>query len=282
MPRHRFRYLLVDAEIIAHKVCSECLQEEMVNKDEWTFTLDEREARRNFAARVDSARREVGGAERVVVAVGRKPYWRTRVWREYKAGRAERRNPLGYLALLSWACKEWDCAMGEGLEADDVLGIWHTLKTDSVVVSNDKDMRTVPGALYNFDVPQPRVESITEEQADMNHLVLALSGDPGDGYPGAKGVGPVTAGRELAAVPRMARLAKALELFERAGHDRKHANTMLCLARVLRHGDYDEATQEVRMFTGDSLSAAPLVRGGDGGPGRGGVARRARRVVGRR
>ena len=37
------------------------------------------------------------------------------------------------------------------LEADDAMGIYATLYPDNVIVSPDKDMRQIPGNLYDLN-----------------------------------------------------------------------------------------------------------------------------------
>lgn len=242
------RTALVDAEIVAYHACEDLLVEERVG-DEWTYTLSERAVRERFGDRVAQHAREAG-CGRAVLAVGSAGYWRSRIYPEYKAGRAARRKPLGYRALLEWASGRWETVSGAWLEGDDVLGILHTdpARGETVVVSSDKDLATVPGLRYNPSAPEAGVVEVTEAEADAAHLTLALAGDRADGYPGAPGVGEVTARRELAAAgPDPAAMwATVVRLF---GGDEGAALVQARLARVLRHGDYRWDTGEVRMWT---------------------------------
>jgi hypothetical protein len=82
------------------------------------------------------------------------------------------------------------------LEADDVMGILMTYGSykDPIMVTADKDMRTVPGALLRMD----KMEVNTLDDANRNWMTQALVGDTSDNYPGLKGFGPVKAEKLLA------------------------------------------------------------------------------------
>ncbi len=173
-------------------------RETRTEDDEWYDVLDMPAAKAEFKTRVDELlgvlKCTKGG---VIFAFSSRPYFRKKIEPSYKSNRKQRK-PLGYKALLDWACGEWAHMIIPGLEADDALGVMHTAArywpkgTETIVVSNDKDMRTIPGFLYNPDNTDP-VETITDEQALRSLFIQSLTGDSGDGFGGAKGVGPVKA-----------------------------------------------------------------------------------------
>ena len=75
------------------------------------------------------------------------------------------------------------------LEADDVLGVLHTAFPDeTIMVSGDKDMRTVPGTVYD----PGRNRTYTQNLLEANQFLLyqVMIGDSTDGYPGCPGIGP--------------------------------------------------------------------------------------------
>lgn len=86
------------------------------------------------------------------------------------------------------------------LEADDVMGILSTHPTlipgKKIIVSEDKDMKTIPGWLWN-----PRKDAkpylISEEEADRWHLYQTIVGDSTDHYAGLPGYGPDRANKIL-------------------------------------------------------------------------------------
>ena len=53
-----------------------------------------------------------------------------------------------------------------------------------IIVSPDKDMRQIPGKLYNMD----EVIDITPEDGMQWHYIQTLAGDSTDGYSGVPGV----------------------------------------------------------------------------------------------
>jgi DNA polymerase-1 len=117
----------------------------------------------------------------------------------YKANRKSVEKP----ELLQWAkeylAREYPSFIRPRLEADDCMGILAmrpsllgpSYADDQIImVSEDKDMRTIPGFLYNPNQPQLGVISISEEDANRFHMWQTLTGDQTDGYPGCPGIGP--------------------------------------------------------------------------------------------
>ena len=83
--------------------------------------------------------------------------------------------------------------MWKNLEADDVMGIMATepaTMEERVLVSIDKDMRTIPCTLSNDG---STTEEIPEKMANYNFMLQVLTGDKIDGYDGIEGVGIKTA-----------------------------------------------------------------------------------------
>ncbi len=71
------------------------------------------------------------------------------------------------------------------LEADDTMGIYATKYPGNMIVSPDKDMKQIPGQLYNFD----EVFTVSKEDGAKWHLIQSLAGDQTDGYSGVPGIG---------------------------------------------------------------------------------------------
>lgn len=111
----------------------------------------------------------------------------------YKAHRKP--LPSQVLYLKAWFVSEYSEYMIpviDGMEADDVLGIAHTVdSTKTIIVSGDKDMLQVPGWNYN---PRTReLRQLTTPMADSFLLYQTLVGDSADGYPGCPGIGDAKA-----------------------------------------------------------------------------------------
>ena len=108
-----------------------------------------------------------------------------------------KRKPIIYAALVDWAIKHnYRYEQWRELEADDVMGILATtdiIEGEKVIVSEDKDMKTIPCLLWRGG----EMHTITEQEADYNHLLQTLVGDATDGYPGCPGIGATRAPRIL-------------------------------------------------------------------------------------
>ena len=164
----------------------------------------------------------------------------------YKSNRKGTRKPVGYVALRDWVQETYDTLTKPSLEADDVLGIIAT-KPDNlgkcVVVSDDKDLRTIPCKLYR-PMADEKLD-ITQQQADTHFLTQTLTGDPTDGYSGCKGVGAKTAAKILGNRPMWSSVEQA---YLKAGMTKEDALTQARLARILRWDDWDETKGEVKLW----------------------------------
>ena len=71
------------------------------------------------------------------------------------------------------------------LEADDSMGVYATQHPGNIIVSPDKDMKQIPGQLYNFE----ETFTVTPEEGARWHLIQSAAGDQTDGYGGIPGIG---------------------------------------------------------------------------------------------
>ena len=97
------------------------------------------------------------------------------------------RKPLALPAIREWMRTEFRTFHRPSLEGDDVMGILATsdkiIRGEKVIVSIDKDMKTIPGLVFNPSRDnEPRGVSVGE--ANYWHLFQALTGDQVDGYAG--------------------------------------------------------------------------------------------------
>lgn len=174
--------------------------------------------------------------------------FRKEIFPQYKAHRKKVRKPAGYAALKAEMSNNWTTVTEDRLEADDLIGIHHTRCVSkgilSLMVSEDKDFNTIPGWRYNPD--KDVFTNCTVEEADRNWLLQTLIGDKTDGYPGLEGVGPVTAEKLL--TKHGASWATVLEAFGASGFTPEYALVQARMARILRDGEYDFNTKEVRLW----------------------------------
>lgn len=185
------------------------------------------------------------------------PNFRFRVDPTYKNNRANSRKPLCYVQLREDVEKSYTCKALPGLEADDVMGMLATLprKTQSIIVSQDKDMKTIPTTVWNGK----DLATYTEDEADYWHLYQTLVGDTSDGYKGCPGIGKVKAEKVLKDTdlwgPDNATFnvneAWRSVVAEYAAKDLtiQDALTQARLARILRWSDWDNVKKEPILWT---------------------------------
>jgi 5'-3' exonuclease len=106
----------------------------------------------------------------------------------------------------------WTVSSHDSLEADDLLGSYSRLEAEAggsaLILTGDRDMFQCAGervtVLY-VSTGKRGAEEVTPEEVQRRYGIppelvpdfIALRGDPSDGIPGAKGVGPKTAAELL-------------------------------------------------------------------------------------
>lgn len=168
----------------------------------------------------------------------------------YKANRKGGKPP-SYWAVVEAVKREFPSHCIDGLEADDVLGILATTDRfidNAVVVSVDKDLKSIPGRVLN-PVKDTKPSQITEAAADRAWLMQALMGDMTDGYSGIPGVGPKRANAVLCGSHSLASMWRSvIDAYRSARLTETDALTMARVARILRRQDYDKTTKEVLLW----------------------------------
>jgi DNA polymerase-1 len=131
--------------------------------------------------------------------------------------------------------------MYRNLEADDVLGILATKNPDTIIWSEDKDLLTIPAKHWI----NGELATITEEEANYNFLFQTLVGDSTDNYSGCPTVGPKTANKLLSSGCTWDTVVAA---FKSKGLSEDVALENARLARILRDGEYNTETGEVKLW----------------------------------
>lgn len=189
------------------------------------------------------------GKYNIVLAFTGESNFRKTMYPVYKANRNGRRKPIGYLQAREMLAKKYQCVIEEPLEADDVIGILATTYEHTLIVSGDKDFKTIPGHFYDF--LKKTFYKTDIKKADYNVLYQTLLGDRTDNYEGLPKCGPVTAEKILAnncswAGVRDAYLAK--------GMSESHALMQARMAFILRASHYNRLTKKIRQWTPQDLS----------------------------
>lgn len=119
----------------------------------------------------------------------------------YKANRKDNVRPVHYKGIRRYMRERWGATVVRGHEADDALAMLahqHDYDDRVVLVSQDKDLRTVPGLHYN---PRKKAWSVvTEREALLNFYRQVVTGDQVDNIPGCFKAGPKAADELLASV----------------------------------------------------------------------------------
>ena len=240
--------LLIDADWLIYSSCCSCEQD--IKWDEHLHTLhaDERDIHEMIDGRVEYYQKIAEDNDDVVMCFTQYPTFRHTIFPDYKANRKNKRKPLAFHAVIEQINQKYKSESYTGLEGDDVMALLATSKKypNPVIVSPDKDMRSVPCTLLAND----DMELITKKKADRHWMIQALTGDATDNYKGLEKVGPVTAEKILGDAKTLPDMwDKVVDAYEKKKQTFADAVLTAQLARILRKGDYDFKTQEVTLWT---------------------------------
>lgn len=154
-------------------------------------------------------------------------------------GHRNRKKPCGYRRVIEALKKEYPVVVMPGLEADDAMGIYATKEEGHIICSPDKDMRQIPGQLYDL---KEGVVEITKEEGDRWHLIQTMAGDQTDGYSGVPGIGIKRADALL--TEHGATWDTVKQAFAEKDLDEDVALMNARLAKILQADDFDFSTQE--------------------------------------
>lgn len=172
------------------------------------------------------------------------PNFRHLLYPDYKKSRRTRETPeylpMAYDFIYE---KELDYPVYKfhGLEADDIMGILATkFPKDSVIVTVDKDLKSIPGNHWN--PVKETFENISVKAADYNFCTQWLTGDATDCVPGVPKIGPKKAAKILDKSKDLQ--TTVLKTYEDHGLTYDYALTMGRLVRILRAGDCEEISKD--------------------------------------
>lgn len=159
----------------------------------------------------------------------------------YKSNRKGARKPMCYYIIREKCDEGYKTLVMPGLEADDIMGILATKPgtAERIIVSQDKDMKTIPSTIWDGK----DILSVSEEEADYNHLYQTLVGDATDSVKGCPGVGPVKASSILSpeslAKHGLGAWGAIVAAYEKACLPEEVAIQQARLVRILRWADWD-------------------------------------------
>ena len=201
----------------------------------------------------------------VCVSDRERPKWRAKLISDYCANRPAKPDMLDTVYDMMYRILDPDVLVREGLEGDDLMGIYATREPDRyVIVTLDKDLVTIPGRHYH--PPDNLAFEISPDLADLNWMFQTLIGDRVDNYKGCIGVGKAKAMRALAPLYleqerddlRIRMWHTVVGMFERSIEKYPdHYTTVNAevealrqarVARILRNGDYERNPARVRLW----------------------------------
>jgi DNA polymerase-1 len=240
------RILLVDADVLIYQCASAAEVATEWEPGYWTWHCEFDKVVDAVDANIEELLDTLNAQEVKLCLTDSEENFRKRVLPTYKGNRANVKKPLVLKPIRQWLIDERGAYLRPNLEGDDVMGIlatWSKLKGEKIIVSIDKDMKTVPG-LYYRDADTGIVE-IPEHEADYWHLYQTLIGDQTDGYKGCPGVGPKAAEKILGypgdqlALGMQIQWSAVVKAYEKKGLGEDEALTQARVARILRATDYD-------------------------------------------
>ena len=240
--------LLIDADWLIYSSCCAC--EEDTRWNEWQHTLhcDERDVFNLIENRLDVYKGIAEDKHDIIMCFTSYPTFRHEIYPDYKINRVGKRKPLALRDVIQKVKQIYECVSYPNLEGDDVLGLLATngQYKNPIIVSVDKDMRTIPCKLIAGDF----LEHITEKKANRHWFEMSLAGDSGDGIAGLKGFGMITASKLLYDTPDTteALWSKVQETYTKKGYSIADAILNARLTRILREGDYNYSTGEVKLW----------------------------------
>jgi len=238
--------LLIDADFIVYKSCAANETEIDWGDDVITVTSRFSQAYDMVQRELYSIANDLGCFDDSILFFSDSVNFRKLVDPAYK-GHRNRKKPCGYKRVINKLKEEYPVVIMPTLEADDALGIYATKEEGHILCSPDKDMRQIPGDLYDLSTG---VVTIDKEEGRHWHLIQTLAGDQTDGYAGVPGIG----------------IKRAVALFDKDGYTwdtvvKAFAEKDLGedvalqnarLAKILQCEDYDFTNQEPRLWTPSS------------------------------
>ena len=224
--------LLIDADFIVYKACAAAENEVDFGDDVILVTSNFNDAYNATNRELTKIKNKFGSFSSMILFFSDSVNFRKKIMPAYK-GHRNRKKPCGYKRVIEALKKEYKVIIKPTLEADDTMGIYATKYPGNMIVSPDKDMRQIPGQLYNFD------ETFTIKPAEGAkwHLIQSMAGDQTDGYGGVPGIGIKRA--EALFKDKGYTWKAVVEAFAERDLSEEEALINARLAKILTADDYD-------------------------------------------
>lgn len=236
--------LLFDADITVFRSAQSQEVATETRDGYWTWHCEFKNVLEDFDKRLEFYK-EVFNTDKYILFLSDEYNFRKDLYPEYKILRQKKKRPLVLKPFKKFLIEERGAIVLPNLEGDDCCGIYATngsIDDEIVVISDDKDLKTIPSYLYR----ENEVKWYSEEDANYWHLYQTLVGDTTDGYPGCPGIGPKKAETVLSKDPTWGTVVK---VFVEAGLTEDDALVQARCARILRSSDWDAENQKVKLWT---------------------------------
>ena len=234
--------LLIDADFIVYKCCAACETEIDYGEDVIFVTSNFSDAYKAVTNEISNITKQFGDFAKPILFFSSPNNFRKKISPDYK-GHRNRKKPCGYKRVIRNLRIQYEVIVMKTLEADDAMGIYATAHPGNIIVSPDKDMRQIPGKLYNLT----DTTYVTPEEGARWHLIQTLAGDQTDGYSGVPGIGVKRA--ETLFDKEGYSWQTVLKAFNDKGLTDADALLNARLARILTLDDYDTKRQEPILWT---------------------------------
>ena len=246
--KNKNKTMLVDGDLLAYKLTSSQEKPTDWGNDVWTLHCDFKVVKQLWEQTLQFYL-ELTKSKDILICFSDKNNFRKQLDTSYKSYRKAIRKPVCYSELKQWISDNYKTQSYFNLEGDDVLGLLATgeYKDNSVIVSGDKDMRTISG--WHCFIIDDSIEYVEPLKADYNFCTQVLTGDQSDGYKGCVGVGHVKASRVLLDKKNIDELWEAvIQEFLRNKYVPEDAYHQARLARILRTGEYNYKNNQPKLF----------------------------------
>lgn len=167
----------------------------------------------------------------------------------YKWNRKNQPKPLLFNELREAVLEDYLCLEQPILEGDDLMGIISTSNPGKYIIASiDKDLMQIPGWHYNWNTDKRH--RVTKRIAEYFFYRQILTGDPGDGYTGIPGIGPIKADKILGVSSSPHEYwASVVSAYLESGLTEDDAIQQARVAKILQKNDYDFQKGEVKLWT---------------------------------
>jgi len=240
--------LLIDADYIVYKCCAACETEIDYGNDVIVVTSRFSEALAAVERDLYNIANDLGYFDDSILFFSDSTNFRKSLDPNYK-GHRNRKKPCGYKRVIKALQETFPVVIIPTLEADDALGIYATKEDGHIICSPDKDMRQIPGQLYDFN---DGVIEITKEEGDRWHLIQTMAGDQTDGYSGVPGIGIKRADALLE--QHGSNWQTVVDAFAEKDLDEDVALLNARLAKILQAENYDFLNEQIKHWIPASSS----------------------------